>query len=154
MQFSIIVRTREIFLVGQIHPPIQRTNVCVNMRSGFIHAVRQSAACPVARSRAIPNYSSPRPVYLPDHPNQAPSGAFGRWYRHVLRLCGFSASACRPGRADARADSESSVPDPGKAAGRGGPFLINVTFDPSFPVEMFGEAGNCTGTERLQVHGC
>lgn len=35
-----------------------------------------------------------------------------------------------------------------------GAFLINVIFDPSFPVEMLGEAGSCTGTERLQVHGC
>jgi hypothetical protein len=35
-----------------------------------------------------------------------------------------------------------------------GPFLVDVAFDPPLPVEMFGEAGSCTGTERLQVHGC
>jgi hypothetical protein len=33
-------------------------------------------------------------------------------------------------------------------------FLVDVAYDPSFPVEMFGEAGSCTGAERLQIHGC
>ena len=35
-----------------------------------------------------------------------------------------------------------------------GPLLINMIFDSSFPVEMFGESGSCTDAERLQIHDC
>ena len=51
--------------------------------------------------------------------------------------------------------SGSSISDPGKELPlKVGPFLINMIFESSFPVEMFGESGSCTGVERLQIHGC